>query len=427
MTVVDHVKLFRNLPELRFDGRMHEQILGAIRRLGGDVAWTDLYVVHSGSDQSPAAQARKLERDLRLLMLELAERPEHPFTLFNLGMTYRPREPVRRGSRLPAAQHQPVVSGRVAPAEGLWTARLRRDAAGPPRGGARGMPEGTLNVSAGRRAAVSGRRLLLEMGRLVEARNAYLNVLTTQDERHFSSVTRGLDGFMAHQNLAVVAIQMGDLPEAERQWSEVVCEIPRYREGWRGLGDVLIRMQRFDEADGLAAELLKDSHVRVEGLLLTSCLAQVRGRLDEARAALELAGAENPGDWEAAESRCQFLFNHGTNDEAERAFRSMIESDPADADAHHNLGIVLMRSGRHDEAVVAYRQSLRYRPNYGPTFMNLGYALKDSGRLAEAAAAWEQAARLAPNDPAPRQELSRLGMSSGLPRSIEQFVGVAAR
>ena len=80
MTVVDHVKLFRNLPELRFDGRMHEQILTAIRRTGGDVAWTELHVVHSGSDRSPAAQAKKARARLRLLTLELAERPEHPFT-----------------------------------------------------------------------------------------------------------------------------------------------------------------------------------------------------------------------------------------------------------------------------------------------------------------------------------------------------------
>src|SRR5581483_9745930 len=33
-TVVDHVKLFRNLPELRFDGRIHEQVLPALRRAG---------------------------------------------------------------------------------------------------------------------------------------------------------------------------------------------------------------------------------------------------------------------------------------------------------------------------------------------------------------------------------------------------------
>ena len=88
MTMVDHVKLFRNRPDLRFDHRIHEQILPAIRAAGGEVAWTDLYVVHSGSDQSPAGQAKKLERDLRILNLELAERPEHPFTLFNFGMTH---------------------------------------------------------------------------------------------------------------------------------------------------------------------------------------------------------------------------------------------------------------------------------------------------------------------------------------------------
>ncbi len=89
LEAVDHVKLFRNLPELRFDGRMHEQILTAINRMEGNVRIqaTNLYVVHSGSDRSPAGQAKKLERDMRLLLMELAERPEHTFTLFNLGMT----------------------------------------------------------------------------------------------------------------------------------------------------------------------------------------------------------------------------------------------------------------------------------------------------------------------------------------------------
>ena len=87
-TVVDHVKLFRNLPTLRFDFRIHEQVLPAIRELGGEVAWTDIHVVHSGSDQSPAGRQRKHARDLRILHLELDERPDHPFTLFNLGMTY---------------------------------------------------------------------------------------------------------------------------------------------------------------------------------------------------------------------------------------------------------------------------------------------------------------------------------------------------
>jgi O-antigen biosynthesis protein len=88
VTMVDHVKLFRNRPDLRFDHRIHEQVLPAIRGAGGEIAWSDLYVVHSGSDHSPEGRTKKLERDLRILHLELSERPEHPFTLFNLGMTY---------------------------------------------------------------------------------------------------------------------------------------------------------------------------------------------------------------------------------------------------------------------------------------------------------------------------------------------------
>ena len=56
VTVVDHVKLIRNRTDLRFEGRIHEQVLPAIRRAGGTVAWTELYVVHSGSDPSPKAQ-----------------------------------------------------------------------------------------------------------------------------------------------------------------------------------------------------------------------------------------------------------------------------------------------------------------------------------------------------------------------------------
>jgi 2-polyprenyl-3-methyl-5-hydroxy-6-metoxy-1,4-benzoquinol methylase len=74
------------LEHLREPARLLKQIREWLA-LDGCIVATKLHVVHSGSDRSPAGQARKLERDMRLLLLELAERPEHPFTLFNLGMT----------------------------------------------------------------------------------------------------------------------------------------------------------------------------------------------------------------------------------------------------------------------------------------------------------------------------------------------------
>ena len=38
-TVVDHVRLFRNLPQIRWSYRVHEQVLPAVRQAGGEVRW----------------------------------------------------------------------------------------------------------------------------------------------------------------------------------------------------------------------------------------------------------------------------------------------------------------------------------------------------------------------------------------------------
>jgi GT2 family glycosyltransferase/tetratricopeptide (TPR) repeat protein len=418
VTAVDHVKLFRNRPDLRFEWRIHEQVLPAIRRAGGEVAWTDLYVVHSGSDQSPEGQEKKRQRDWRLLALELAERPEHPFPLFNLGMTYvdgsrfaEAVDPLRRSIARsgPDDSHLRKAYALLSFAE----LRLKRHA------------EALETCRRGRKLFPQDAELrfreglvLHELGRLDEARRAYLDVLESDEERHFASVDRGLAGFKAQQNLAVVAADMGDLAESERYWRAVVQEMPRYRLGWRGLGETMLRRGRVAEAESLAATLASDPAIRVEGLLLKSRIALEQGRIADARAELDRAVAECPSDRETLRNRCQLLFEHGEPEEAERALRSLIDHDPRDASAYHNLGTLLMWTKRCDEAVQAYRQSLRYRTDHVATYLNLGYALKHGGRIEEAVAAWEQALRLAPDDPAARAELSRAGRLADAPVGV---------
>src|SRR5207249_5218569 len=86
-TVVDHVRLFRNHPEIRWQYRVHEQILPAVRRLGGDVRAADIIIEHVGY-VDPALRGKKQERDIRLLELDRAANPDDPFILFNLGWSY---------------------------------------------------------------------------------------------------------------------------------------------------------------------------------------------------------------------------------------------------------------------------------------------------------------------------------------------------
>src|SRR5262249_26232305 len=70
--------------DLRWQYRVHEQILPAVRRAGGEVIWTETVITHVGY-QEPGLTRRKLERNFRLLKMDEADRPDDPFTLFNLG------------------------------------------------------------------------------------------------------------------------------------------------------------------------------------------------------------------------------------------------------------------------------------------------------------------------------------------------------
>jgi hypothetical protein len=85
-TVVDHVRLFPIRPGVRWAYRVHEQILPSLKRANVAVRWTDLTVRHNGY-LDPEVEARKLDRNIRLLKLEVEECPDDPFVLFNLGMS----------------------------------------------------------------------------------------------------------------------------------------------------------------------------------------------------------------------------------------------------------------------------------------------------------------------------------------------------
>ena len=102
-TVVDHIRLFPLRDDVRWAYRVHEQILPALRRAHVPVRWTDLTVRHTGY-VDPVLRGKKLERDIRLLHLDLADFPDDPFVLFNLGAIAIERRRVGRGARVPRTQ-----------------------------------------------------------------------------------------------------------------------------------------------------------------------------------------------------------------------------------------------------------------------------------------------------------------------------------
>src|SRR5439155_7973459 len=60
----------------------------SIRAVGLPIKRTSAVVQHANVDRSPASQVARLDRNLRLALLDLEEHPHDPFVLLSLGATY---------------------------------------------------------------------------------------------------------------------------------------------------------------------------------------------------------------------------------------------------------------------------------------------------------------------------------------------------
>jgi len=409
VTQVDHVKLIRNRPELRFDGRIHEQILPAIRKAGGEVAWTDLFVTHSGYDRSPDGQERKKQRDFRLLRLELAERPNHPFTLFNLGMTYadvNEHEQAVEWLQKSIAHSKPEES-HLRKAYSLLVYSLskleRLDEA--MRECEAGLGVYPLDTELRFRRAI----LLGEQKRFQEAIAVYEDVLVRGEERHFTSIDAGLRSYKTRHNMATTFEDMGEFVKAEEQWRAVVREVPSFRAGWRGLSGLLLKQGKIKQAEELAAQMASDPFLAAEAAILSAHIALERKDIAEARRMLESATGRFPRDIDLLRTCARVLFEQINAVEAEPVLYALLKLEPDDPSTWCNLGSVRQIQRRFDEAAEAYRQALARRPNCASTHTALGNVLYHAGRTEEAARSWEQAARIRPGYPAAIAALRQIG------------------
>ncbi len=251
-TVVDHVKLLRNLPGIRFRGRIHEQVMPAIRGLGGEVEWTDIFVVHSGSNVTPEGRARKHARDMRLLELELADEPDSSFTLFNLGMTL-------------------LDMGRALDALGPLSRSLQLSVDGESHVRKLyslimqsytdlGCIKGALLTCAGGLEQFHGdpellfRRGVIEhsMKKFEEAERSFRAVLADQKGRCFSSRDHGILGIKVWHNLALVYDQQRKPESAAQAWKSVLSFDNSNSMAWLGLINALQECRNWTEIELLS-------------------------------------------------------------------------------------------------------------------------------------------------------------------------------
>ncbi len=388
VTAVDHVKLFRNLDELRFEGRIHEQILASIRRVGGSVAFTDLFVVHSGVDHSLAAVEKKQQRDLELIKLDLKDRPGHPFVLFNLGMTYADMAEYEDAAKamMQCLEVSDPQSSHVRKAYAIWVGVLME---------LERSEQACEVCKQGRDLYPDDPELLYrhaileyERGNLEQCVVLYEGLLRGETERHFSSIDRGIFEYKARHNLALAYFELEKWDKATELWRHVIASVPAHEDAWRGLGRLYLRSGNAVAARELLSQLAAERRHPAYAMELTAALELAGGNPDRARLILADAVRQFPDRLDTADAYCQLLFEQGPLTLALDALTSLAARRPDDGSVLHNLATVHLRLGMNEQAVNLFQQALELRPESSESRLYLGYALRNLSRVDEAIENW---------------------------------------
>jgi tetratricopeptide (TPR) repeat protein len=352
-TAVDHVRLFRLHPAHRWTYRVHEQILPALRATGAEVNWSDVCVSHVGYAK-PEVRRCKLDRDLRLLKLDEAEKPNDPFTLFNLGSVYhelgQSREAVRALEGSLASSHPKDSIVRKA-----FALLIRCQHQSGDRAGAEATcRQGRVHYPEDAELLFTAAGFAREGGDFGAAETLYRQLIDGSEGPHFASADPSLRCVKGRHNLAVMLLDQDRLGEAEGVWRAALVHDPHFLPAQVGLGEVYLKVKNAPGVDRQVAALeALGEEGSAEAAVLAARWKAAQGDHAGAAAVLEDAIGRMPRALGVRVTLSHIHIAASSHPEVlERAFRGVLELDPNNAQARYNLEVLYRKIGRWVEGVL---------------------------------------------------------------------------
>ncbi|QZA32539.1 glycosyltransferase family 2 protein [Hydrogenibacillus sp. N12] len=222
------LRLFRNRPEHRFSGRVHEQIAAAIFRRKPDAALfvSDIRVHHDGYLRDVVRLRGKIERNERLLRQALLAAPDDPFLWYNLGV-----EALRRGAAAEAVQAFVRARETMAPAVSFAPLvykyeALARRLAGDPDGARAVLEAGCRRYPHHPDLWHLWGEIEAAAGRLWAAEAAYATAYALGPAPPGVPTEAGVGGARTAAALARLRAALGDLAGARRWAGEALRQAP---------------------------------------------------------------------------------------------------------------------------------------------------------------------------------------------------------
>lgn len=341
--VVDHVRLFPNHPSIRWQYRVHEQILGAVRSQGGTVEFTDIVIRHVGYCDK-VVHKRKGERNLRLLQMDNEVHPDDPYILFNLGSALqefgRLDESIQMCRRSLELSHPSDSIVRKLYADICQSQRLLGDnqaALKTCQDGRAYYPhdvdllweEAHVRHSLGDLQGALGCIDLLLQGR--------------EGEDYFASVDQGKKGFKARFKMGCWLKEAGQLREAEEQWRQARHEAPAHIPTLEQLAQLGWEQDRLDLAEEMIGRVKHAAKGELDAETLRARMHLAKKEFATARSILKPIIQRFPEMVYPLVVLSHVFLQEGSDlTAAEQTLRSILALDPNHPEAKQNLHVLMM-------------------------------------------------------------------------------------
>lgn len=353
------LRAFPNHPEIRFEGRIHEQVIWALQNLKIPAVHLPLEIIHTGYGDAEALY-RKLQRNRKILEDQIRQNPDNMHAQYMMART---------------------LEGLQEPEEAaVW---LRRIISHP-------------KAQVERNEFVYHAQALLavyqcNMGELVEGRKLLEDLLARAPDFTFGRLCLGQLALNTGSPLEACKVL---LPVVEKELKPSLIPMGNpVQEAYKYLGAALLELGQWQEAKDCLGKALKlDGQDQEARFRLGDCFLQL-GSLEEAESAFRQCDESNP----------QVSFKLGTvalgrRDlaRAEEHFRFAASAGLDTAPFHHNFGFLMAQKGQWEAAERHYRLALERQPKMIEPLLNMGHGLLNQGRMSEAEQFFQQALAVKP-------------------------------
>jgi len=389
------VRIFQRRPEIRFAGRIHEQVLQAFEEHGFVAAnLTNVTLHHYGYRPAEMEEKQKLDRTVSMLEREVRDHPRDAFHWFNLANAYsvaRRSADAERAARVclnfvpEQAPYAPVayqILTSALIAQGKEDEALQECSVADMRGI-------TTIINEFDRA-----HALFKLDRYADALKSIDTCLSMPWPQDLTG-DFGIKTYKGHVLKAQILVKLNE-PEAALELTKSALQTdPSFGIAWYAHGMAL-------QALGCPAEAAEAFYRACPTPGLEACerlaadMWREAGDFSNAIAAYSSWLEGHPTDTHALAGWLNAAEGHGDVDVLKQGYEQLIAKDISSAEIWVNYGRALTKADLIAEAVGAFAQAIKNDASYANAYFNAGDVFYQLGRFQDAAEWYEQGLRYAP-------------------------------